>query len=62
MNISGVLVHTHPEQAESVREQLVEIPGVEVHAISPEGRIVVTVEALATGENPVIRAGEACLP
>ncbi|MCW9024803.1 MAG: chaperone NapD [Gammaproteobacteria bacterium] len=50
MNISGVLVHAHPRQAESVREQLVKIPGVEVHAISPEGRIVVTVETGSTGE------------
>lgn len=50
MNISGVLVHAHIAQAENVREQLVGIEGVEVHAISPEGRIVVTVESETTGQ------------
>ena len=50
MNISGVLVHAHIAQAEKVREQLVGIEGVEVHAISPEGRIVVTVESETTGQ------------
>lgn len=50
MNISGVLVHAHIAQADSVREQLVSIEGVEVHAISPKGRIVVTVESETTGQ------------
>lgn len=44
INISGVLVHARPESAEAVRARLMQIPGVEVHAVSPDGRLVVTVE------------------
>ena len=44
MNISGVLVHARPQQSEAVRNRLIQLDGVEVHAISEEGRIVVTVE------------------
>ncbi|HFQ14447.1 MAG TPA: hypothetical protein ENK40_06600 [Gammaproteobacteria bacterium] len=49
MNISGVLVHARPERAEAVKLQLQTIPGVEVHAVSPEGRLVVTIEAEHAG-------------
>lgn len=49
MNISGVLLHAFPENTEGVKQQLLEIPGVEVHAISDEGRLVVTVEEDDTG-------------
>ena len=44
MNISGVLVHARPERAQAVARELETLPGVEVHAISEEGRLVVTVE------------------
>jgi periplasmic nitrate reductase NapD len=44
MNISGVLVHAKLEQVDKVKEQLVEIPGVEVHATTDNGRLVVTIE------------------
>ncbi|RKZ88638.1 MAG: glutamate synthase [Candidatus Parabeggiatoa sp. nov. 1] len=44
MNISGVLVHARPEQVAQVEKQLTEIPGVEVHAVTENGRLVVTVE------------------
>lgn len=44
MNISGVLVHAYPQNAEAVKTQLLAFPGVEVHAISAEGKLVVTVE------------------
>ncbi len=50
MNISGVLVHARPERAEAVKQQLIKIPGVEVHAISPEGRMVLTIETEHTGQ------------
>ncbi len=50
MNISGVLVHARPERAEAAKQQLVKIPGVEVHAISPEGRMVLTIEAKHAGQ------------
>lgn len=48
MNISGVLVHARPEKAEEVARRLEALPGVEVHAISAEGRLVVTVEEAET--------------
>lgn len=44
INICGVLIHTLPEQAETVKRLLEEKQGVEVHAVSDNGRLVVTVE------------------
>lgn len=44
MNITGILVHARPDQAEAVRVRLEAMPGVEVHAVTPEGRLVVTIE------------------
>lgn len=44
MNISGIVVHASPEKVEMVRAQLEKIPGVEVHAASAEGKMVVTIE------------------
>lgn len=44
MNITGILVSAQPDQAEALRERLTAMTGVEVHAVTPEGRMVVTVE------------------
>ena len=44
MNISGVIVHSKPENIAAVREQLTALPGVEIHAVGDDGRMVVTVE------------------
>lgn len=44
MNISGIVVHARPERAEAVRAALLELPGVEVHAVTDEGKLVVTIE------------------
>ena len=44
MHIAGVLVQTHPERLPQVQTSLGDIAGLEVHAVSPDGRIVVTVE------------------
>ena len=44
MNICGILVHAHPEGFDAVRQRLIDVPGVEVHGISDEGRAVVTLE------------------
>ena len=43
-NICGVLVHTRPGNVEDVKGRLSALPGVEVHAATEEGRLVVTVE------------------
>ena len=44
MNISGVVVHSKPENVAGVQQQLTALPGVEVHAVGDDGRMVVTVE------------------
>ncbi len=43
-NICGVVVHTRPELLDGVQSALTEMPGVEVHGRSDDGRLVVTVE------------------
>lgn len=45
MNISSVIVIPHPDHIEAVRVRLQEIDGVELHAVSPEGKMIVTLEA-----------------
>lgn len=45
MNISGVLVFAKPGGLDSIREKLIGISGVEVHAVTPEGKMVVTIES-----------------
>lgn len=44
MNISGVLLHVIPRHSARIRQTLDGQPGVEVHAASAAGRVVVTVE------------------
>lgn len=45
MNISSALVHAHPAQVETVAQNLRALPGVEVHGVSPEGKLIVTIES-----------------
>ncbi len=44
MNISGIVVHASPDKIDKVRAMLEKIDGVEVHAASAEGKMVVTIE------------------
>ncbi len=44
MNISGIVVHASPDKIDMIRAMLEKIPGVEVHAASAEGKMVVTIE------------------
>ena len=44
MNISSALLHAHPTNATAVQARLTALAGVEVHGISPEGKILVTIE------------------
>lgn len=44
MNISSVIVIPHPERIEAVRQALQRLAGVELHAVSPEGKMIVTLE------------------
>ena len=51
MNISSALVHAHPTNATAVSERLTALQGVEVHGISPEGKLIVTIETEDEGSN-----------
>lgn len=44
MNISSAIVIPGPGRAQGVATALAELDGVEVAAVSPEGRIIVTIE------------------
>lgn len=44
INVCGVLVSTRPEHIEAVQIQLEKEDGVEIHAVTGDGRFVVTVE------------------
>jgi len=44
MHIAGVLVQTRPERLPQLQTRLGDVPGVEIHTINPDGRLVVTVE------------------
>jgi len=44
MDISGVLVQARPEQVDAVKNHLSRLAGVEVHAVTETGRMVVTIE------------------
>lgn len=44
VNITGIIVYAHAERSGAVRGALASIGGVVVHAVAPEGHMVVTVE------------------
>lgn len=45
MNISSVIVHARPGHAAEVQRALAAITGVEVHAASDEGKLIITIES-----------------
>lgn len=44
MHIAGVLVQTRPSSIPDVEARLGGVAGLEVHTVSPDGRMVVTIE------------------
>lgn len=44
MNISSAIVHARPGKLSTVEAGLAGLAGVEVHAISVEGKLIVTIE------------------
>jgi nitrate reductase NapD len=56
MNISSVIVIPHPERVADVVAALGELPGVEVALVSPEGKIITTIES--EGDAETVRAYE----
>jgi len=49
-HIAGVLVQARPENLSSVSDAINQLPGIEVHATQPDGRLVLTIEALNRGQ------------
>ena len=45
LHIAGIVVHAQPGSVERVAASIAGLPGTEVHAASPDGRLVVTLEA-----------------
>ncbi len=44
MTICSLVVHARPDRAATVRDRLREYQGVEVHAVSEKGKLVVTID------------------
>lgn len=51
MNISSAIIHARPGDVAVVQAGLATLAGVEVHGISPEGKIIVTIETEDDGSN-----------
>jgi nitrate reductase NapD len=50
MNITSIIVHAKPTELQSVRGNIEQIPGVEIHAATDDGKLVVTIESETDGE------------
>lgn len=44
INICGVLVHAIPDKVSQVQAKLLQYEGVEVHTITDDGRLVITID------------------
>ena len=51
MNISSAIIHARPGAVSIVETGLATLEGVEVHAVSPEGKLIVTIETEDEGSN-----------
>ena len=51
MNISSAIIHARPGAVPLVQAGLATLAGVEVHGISPEGKMIVTIETEDDGSN-----------
>lgn len=45
MNISSAIVHARPGYAAEVQRALAAVGGVEIHAVSDEGKLIITIES-----------------
>jgi nitrate reductase NapD len=52
LHIAGVVVHARPPQLSAVRAAVSRLPGACVHGDSPQGKLVVTLEA--DGADPLL--------
>ena len=53
VHIAGVLVKAFPQNTQAVADRLYALPGTEVHEVSNDGSMVVTVEATKQEKNVV---------
>lgn len=44
MNISSLVIDAQPGRVDDVHRALAQLPGVQIHAASPQGKLIVTVE------------------
>ena len=44
MNISSIVVHAYPHEINAIQGKLADMPGVDVHASTDDGKIIITVE------------------
>ena len=54
MNIAGVLLQAHPDKLDRVRAALDRLAGVELHMVTEDGRLLVTVEEEDTRGDTVL--------
>lgn len=45
MNISSAIVYAKPGQDQALRKLLSEVPGVEVHVSTDDGKMIITIES-----------------
>jgi len=50
LHITSLVVHSTPKRVQGVSDLIAAIPGAQVHAASPAGKLVVTLEAGTAGE------------
>ncbi len=51
MNVAGVILSARPERRDEIRAAASRLPGVEVHFVTEDGRLLVTVEGDETGQS-----------
>ena len=50
LHITSLVVHSTPKRVQGVSDLIAALPGARVHAVSPAGKLVVTLEAGTAGE------------
>jgi nitrate reductase NapD len=50
LHITSLVVHSTPKRVQGVSDLIAALPGAKVHAVSPAGKLVVTLEAATSGE------------
>lgn len=50
LHITSLVVHSTPKRAQGVSAVIAALPGARVHAVSPAGKLVVTLEAATADE------------